>query len=736
MIRKKNHIFAIKNNIQMKKIYLLSLLYVLISLSAFAQKYSLSEIVGGNYSPLGIKSMVSSVDGVHFYQMNEENNALIKFEYATGNAIDTLFSTKTARQCTFDTFQGFLVSPDENRVIVYKDKEQLYRHSFKANYFYHDVRRNLVRKLSENTSKQMIPIFSPDGKMLAYVIDNNIWLAKFDFDTESQITKDGVLNEIINGATDWVYEEEFAVTSLMEFSPDNTLLAFVKTNESEVKEFSFQIFENNLYPKSDSYKYPKAGEKNSTVGTYVYDIEAQTTRKMEVPVDEDGYIPRISFTTDASQLAVMALNRNQNRFDMYFVNPRSTVAKLILRDENKYYVDSDFLKSIHFLPNQFTYISEKDGFSHIYIYGNSGALQKQLTKGDFDVTSLLAVNAQTGTVFYQAADESPLQRNIYKATIDKGIVTKLSTNLGYNTATFSNSGKYFVGNWSNNTAPTVITLHDSNGKSLRVLQDNKAVAQKATQAQFPQKEFIKVPAADGITQLNGWIIKPTQFNNSQKYPIVLVQYSGPNSQQVLDRFGVDWYYELAQQGYVIASVDGRGTGARGEAFRKQSYMNLGIIESDDQAAAARHFASLPYIDGNRIGIWGWSYGGYNVLMSMSRGNGIFKAGVAIAPVTDWRFYDSVYTERFMRTPQENASGYDKGSAIKIADKLQGDLLIIHGTADDNVHVQNVLEYSRALIKADKQFDMFYFPDKNHFIVGDNSRMYLYNKVIDFYKKNL
>lgn len=719
----------------MKKIYFLPFL-MLIVVGVFGQNYDLKDIVNGNFNPQGIKPMVSSVDGNYYYQMNDENTAVIKFAYATGDATDTLFHTRKARQCAFDSFQGFLVSPDENRLIVYKDKEQIYRHSFKANYYYHDVRRNLVRKLTENDSKQMIPTFSPDGKMLAYVADNNIWLAKFDFDTESQITKDGEFNKIINGATDWVYEEEFATTSLMEFSPDNTLLAFVKTNESEVKEFSFQVFESNLYPESYTYKYPKAGERNSTVAAYVYDVAAQTTRKMDVPLDDDGYIPRISFTTDASQLAVMTLNRNQNRFDMYLVNPRSTVSKLVLRDENKYFIDSDFLKSIYFLPNQFTYISEKDGFSHIYIYGIAGALQKQLTQGNYDVTRLLAVNPETGTVFYQAADETPLQRNIYKASIDKGVATKLSESQGFNAAVFSENGRYFVSNWSNATSPTIISLHDSNGKLLRTLQDNGAVAQKVIQGQFPKKEYVKVPAADGITELNGWIIKPTSFNSSQKYPVVLIQYSGPNSQQVLDRFNVDWYYALAQQGFIVASVDGRGTGARGETFRKQTYLNLGVIESDDQIAVARYFASLPYIDSNKIGIWGWSYGGYNVLMSMSRGGGVFKAGVAVAPVTDWRFYDTVYTERFMRTPQQNASGYDKGSALKLAHQLQGNLLLIHGTTDDNVHLQNTIEYSRALIKADKHFDMFVFPDKNHFIVGDNSRMYLYKKVIDYFKRNL
>lgn len=719
----------------MKKTWFLVALSIA-SFSVSAQQYGLREIVDGVYSADGVAPMVSSDDGMHYYQMNDMDNAVLKFEYATGNIVDTLFSTKTARNCTFDSFQGFLVSSDEFRVVVYRDKEQIYRHSFKANYYYHDVRRNLVRKLSENDSKQMIPTFSPDGKMLAYVIDNDIWLSKFDFDTELRVTKDGELNKIINGATDWVYEEEFATTSLMEFSPDNQLLAFVKTDETEVKEFSFQTFETKLYPGSYTYKYPKAGEENSKVACYVYDINAQTTRKMDVPLDDDGYMPRITFTTDASQLAVMTLNRNQNRFDMYFTNPRSTVSKLILRDENKYYIDSDFLNSIHFLPSQFTYISESDGYSHIYIYGIAGALQKQLTNGKFDVTSLLAVDAESGAVFYQAANESPLQRSVYKTTIDKGVTTKLSVNSGYNTAKFSNNGKYYIHNWSNTVTPSLITMHDSNGKLLRTLQTNEAVAQKVARANFPTKEFITVPSADGLTQLNGWMIKPSTFDANRKYPIVMVQYSGPNSQQVLDRYGIDWYYALAQEGYIIASVDGRGTGARGEAFRKQTYLNLGITESDDQIAAANYFATLPFVDGNRIGIWGWSYGGYNVLMSMSRANGAFKTGVAIAPVTDWRFYDTVYTERFMRTPQQNKTGYDNASALTLAHKLEGNLLLIHGTTDDNVHIQHTMEYARSLIQANKHFDMFVFPDKNHFISGGNSRMYLYNKVIDYFKSNL
>jgi dipeptidyl-peptidase-4 len=697
---------------------------------------TLDDILSGKYAPRGVQAMVSSADGMHYYQTDPQKTAVIKYAYATGEAVDTLFNTRTARNCTFDSFEGFLVSNDEYRVLIYRNREQIYRHSFRAEYYYHDVRRNRVRKFTEHPSKQMIPTFSPDGKMVAYVIDNDIWLTKFDFDTESRVTNDGAQDSIINGVTDWVYEEEFGTTRLMEFSPDSKLLAFVRTDESAVKEFSFQTFNEQLYPGFYRFKYPKAGEANAKVECRVFDIASRVTRTMEVPVDSDGYIPRITFTKDPSQLAVMTLNRDQNRFDMYFVNPRSTVAKLVLRDENKYYIDSDWLNSIHFMEERFTYVSERDGFSHIYIYGLSGALQKQLTTGSHDVTKLLAVDEQSETIFYQAADESPLQRNIYRIHIDKGKPQKLSTRMGFNTATFAEQGKYYVQHLSNERTPPVITLHDGNGKQLRVLEDNNALRGILAEAQLPQREFITVPAADGDTQLNGWILKPTDFNPAEKYPVVMIQYSGPNSQEVMDRFEIDWYYALTEKDIVVACVDGRGTAARGEEFRKNTYMKLGITESDDQIAAARYLGSLPYVDANRIGIWGWSYGGYNVLMSMSRGNGIFKSGVAIAPVTDWRFYDTVYSERFMRTPNQNYDGYRNSSAITLAGQLQGELLLIHGMADDNVHFQHAVEYTRALIRANKQFEHFFFPDKNHFISGENSRRYLYDKVIGFFQEHL
>lgn len=704
--------------------------------SLSAQQFTLDKLLSGEFSPRSIKTMVSSHDGDYYYQADSDQTAVIKYAYSTGEAVDTLFSTRTARNCSFDSFQGFMVSPDETKVLIYRDREQIYRHSFRANYFYHDVRRNMVRNLSEQTSKQMIPTFSPDGKMVAYVIDNNIWLTKFDFDTESQVTKDGEINKVIYGVTDWVYEEEFGVTQLMEFSPDNRMLAFVRTDESNVKEYSFQTYNEELYPGFYRYKYPKAGESNSKVECRVFNIESRTIRTLDVPLEEGGYIPRIKFTQDPDQLAVMTLNREQNRFDMYFASPRTTVSKLVLRDENKYYVDSEWIKSIHFLKDRFTYVSERDGYSHIYLYGLSGALQKQLTSGNYDVTALLSVNDEAGLVFYEAADESPLRRNIYKININKGQPQKLSQKVGYNTASFSSEGKYFVNRWSDEATPTQISLHDGNGKQVRVLEDNQSVRERVSVAQLPKREFISVTAADGVSSLNGWLLKPRDFNAAKKYPVVMIQYSGPNSQQVLDRYSPDWYYALLDEGFIVACVDGRGTGARGEEFRKGTYLNLGIKESDDQIAAARYLGSLPYVDAKAIGIWGWSYGGYNVLMSMSRGNGVFKAGVAIAPVTDWRFYDTIYTERFMRTPEQNHDGYANGSALDLASQLQGNLLLIHGTSDDNVHFQNSVEYVRAMVNAGKHFDQFFFPDKNHSIYGGNTRKYLYEKVIDHFKRNM
>lgn len=715
----------------MKKVCFV-LLAILISTSFFAQTLNLKDITDGEYRAKGIASVTSSADGEFYFQADQSKTKIIKYSYKTGQPVETVFDIQTARDCTIPSFDGFIMSPDEYRLIVYTNSEPIYRRSFKADYYYFDIRRNMIRKLSDNKSKQMAPVFSRDGRMLAYVCDNNIWLSKFDYGTESQITKDGEIGKIINGATDWVYEEEFGVTSLMDFSPDNKLLSYIRFDETLVPEFAFQNYKQQLYPDFISFKYPKAGESNPKVTCNIFDIESKTIRSINFPANTSfEYIPKIEFTP-TSQLSIMTLNRDQNDFNMYFADPRTTIAKLILREQNDRYINYEFFNSIHFLGDQFTYISEKDGYSHIYIYSLTGVQQKQLTSGNYDVIEILACDPISKTVYYQAAEESPLQRAIYKVDILKGSKTKLSTKTGYNTASFSSNGKYFVNNWSNTINPAYITLNDASGKELRVLEDNKDLKNKLSTLGLAKKEFITVKGADG-TSLNAWMLKPANFNPNKKYPLLMVQYSGPDSQEVLDRFNIDWVDYLTTLDYIVVAVDGRGTGARGQEFRKCTYMNLGIKESDDQIAAARYFGTLPYIDAANISIWGWSYGGYNVLMSLSRGNGVFKSGIAVAPVTDWRFYDSVYTERYMRTPQQNTSGYQNSSPTTLASSLSGRLLLIHGTADDNVHFQNTIEYTSALIKSNKQFELFVFPDQNHSIPGSHNRNYLYTKVIDFLK---
>ena len=715
----------------MKKVCFV-LLAILISTSFFAQTLNLKDITDGEYRAKGIASITSSADGEFYFQADQSKTKIIKYSYKTGQPVETVFDIQTARDCTIPSFDGFIMSPDEYRLIVYTNSEPIYRRSFKADYYYFDIRRNMIRKLSDNKSKQMAPVFSRDGRMLAYVCDNNIWLSKFDYGTESQITKDGEIGKIINGATDWVYEEEFGVTSLMDFSPDNKLLSYIRFDETLVPEFAFQNYKQQLYPDFISFKYPKAGETNPKVTCNIFDIESKTIRPINFPANTSfEYIPKIEFTP-TSQLSIMTLNRDQNDFNMYFADPRTTIAKLILREQNDRYINYEFFNSIHFLGDQFTYISEKDGYSHIYIYSLTGVQQKQLTSGNYDVIEILACDPINKTVYYQAAEESPLQRAIYKVDILKGTKTKLSTKTGYNTASFSSNGKYFVNNWSNTINPAYITLNDASGKELRVLEDNKDLKNKLSTLGLAKKEFITVKGADG-TSLNAWMLKPANFNPNKKYPLLMVQYSGPDSQEVLDRFNIDWVDYLTTLDYIVVAVDGRGTGARGQEFRKCTYMNLGIKESDDQIAAARYFGTLPYIDAANISIWGWSYGGYNVLMSLSRGKGVFKSGIAVAPVTDWRFYDSVYTERYMRTPQQNTSGYQNSSPTTLASSLSGRLLLIHGTADDNVHFQNTIEYTSALIKSNKQFELFVFPDQNHSIPGSHNRNYLYTKVIDFLK---
>ena len=697
---------------------------------------SLKEITDGMFrQKTAVGEMRSLPDGEHYTTMNAERNMIVKYSYRTGKAVDTLFNATTARECEFTKFDGYTISSTGHHILVWRETEPIYRRSYKAAVYDYDVRRNYIKPITDSKEKVMIPTFSPDGRMCAFVKDNNIWIRKFDFDTEVQVTKDGALNKILNGTTDWVYEEEFAVTNLMAWSPDSEYLAYVRTDETEVPEYSMQVYGEGLYPSYYNFKYPKAGQKNSTVSVKAYSVQTRDTKHLDVPMDEDSYIPRITFTRNASQLAVMTLNRHQNIFNMYYVNPKSGVSRLILREENECYVDSEWLSSIHFLSNGFTYVSEQDGYAHIYLYSPTGVLQKQITQGNWDVTRLIGYDETTKNTYYESAEESPLRRAVYKIDA-KGVKTRLTPEEGTNSAAFSANYAYFVNRYSNANTPMRITVNETKSrKVLRTLQDNAELRERLAQYRFGKKEFFTLTTKSGF-ELNAWMVKPANFDESKKYPVMMTQYSGPNSQQVLDSYSFDWEQYLAANGIIVVCVDGRGTGARGEAFRKCTYLRMGEKESQDQVEAAQALGQYPYIDAGRMAIWGWSFGGYNTLMALSVGHGTFKVGIAVAPPTDWKYYDTVYTERYMRTPQENFDGYAATSPLKKVKDLEGKLLLIHGTADDNVHFMQSMEYAEALVQAGKQFDMHVYKDRNHGISGGNTRYHLYTKMSNYLFENL
>lgn len=733
----------------MKRFFTLLLLAIFVTGIQAQQKVTLRDIAQGTYRAQGISGLKPMLDGEHYTQISSDHKRIVKYSFKTGEEVGTLFDVTTARDCDLKSFDDYILSPDEKLILIQTETKPIYRHSFTAVYYIYNVKNNKMEPLSNN-GPQQVPLFSPDGNQIAFVRNNNIYLVKLLFgNSESQVTKDGEYNHVLNGIPDWVYEEEFSFNRAFDFSADSKMIAYVRFDESAVPMFSFPWYKGlapektsyATYPGAYEYKYPKAGEVNSKVSVHTYDIKSHVTRKMDLQIDSDGYIPRIKFTSDPEKLAIMTLNRHQNRLDLYMANPRSGLCKVAIRDEAEQYIKESAYSNIKFYPEHIVMMSEKDGYNHLYLYTIAGNLVKQITKGQFEVTSFLGWD-QKANVFYYASNEgSPLRTAIYK--IDgKGKKTKLSTRTGSNSAIFSTNQKYYINTFSNISTPTLITLNDNRGKEQTTLLDNSKLKAQTAQLNMPQKEFFTFRTSSGV-ELNGWMMKPANFNANKKYPVILHQYSGPGSQQVIDRWGIGSFGDgglfeayMCDKGYIMVCVDGRGTGGRGAAFEKCTYLQLGVKEAEDQVETARYLGTLPYIDGKRIGIWGWSFGGYNTLMSMSDGSGAFKAGVAIAAPSDWRFYDTVYTERFMRTPKENAEGYDAGSAIKRAPQLKGSLLLIHGTADDNVHYQNCAEYSEALVQAGIQFDMQVYTNRNHGIFGGKTREHLMNRVANFFIQNL
>jgi dipeptidyl-peptidase 4 len=719
------------------------IIFVLTLCLNFSYANLLYDILDGKFKAKSIDMPRSMQDGEHYTSMIN-GKAIVKYDYKTGATVDTIFSIYRIQNCPVKQISGYEFSPNEAKLLVYTNVKYRYRRTFTADYYVVDLKRNEIMPLSDNGSQE-VPLFSPDSRYIAFARQNNLFMRKLDFNTEIPITSDGQFGSIINGTPDWVYEEEFDKTRYFEWSPDSKLLVFVKFDESKVPEYSFPVYidkskkENELttYPSIYKFKYPKAGENNSKVSVCVYDDAYKSIRTMKLSdEDQDFYIPRIRWTNSVDQLVIFKLNRNQNRLDMLYANPRSTLTKLILREEDKYYVDYENIDYLHFAADNQTFIgvSEKDGYRHVYQYTINGTLIKQLTKGNWDITNVYGFDEKKNVLYYQSAEMSPLQRDVYSIDL-KGKKIRLTDGKGTHNGNFNETFTCFVDNASSMTVPNVITLRSNTGSTIRTLENNSKLAADLSAMNLSKKESFSFTTSENV-KLNGWIVKPVNFDPNKKYPVLQVQYSGPNSQQVLDSWKIDWEYYLATKDYVVVCVDGRGTGARGSEFRKCTYEQLNVLETKDQVETAKYLAEQSYIDKDRIGIWGWSYGGTMSLFCMTTGEKVFKAGIAVAPVTDYRFYDTAYAERFMRRPQENFSGYDKSSALQRADKLQGNLLIIHGTADDNVHLQNTMLFIDKLVAADKQFEMQMYTDKNHSILGKQTRHHLYTRMSEFLFKNL
>ena len=716
------------------------ILFFVFTLTVFGQqKITVEDIYSGAFRTKGMDELQSMKNSNQYTVLNYDaasrSMQIDLFDFATLKKESTLIDTKNYTVLA-DGIDSYTFSPDEKLILIANNTNQIFRHSFTADYYLYDTTNKKVSKVFEFQVQE--PTFSPDGKKIAFARDNNLFVYDIASKQITAITSDGKKNSIINGITDWVYEEEFAFVRAFDWSKDSKKVAYIRFDESQVPEFSMSIFKKDLYPTVETFKYPKAGEKNSEVSLHIYDIASKGTQKVNLSQYADFYIARMQWTNEANLLSAQVLNRHQDNLDLLFVDGNSAATKVVLNEKDKAYVD--VTDNLTFLKdNSFIWTSEKDGFNHIYLYDKTGKLKNQVTKGNWEVTNYYGFDEKTNTVFYQSVENGSINRDVYSINLNGKNKVRLSKSIGTNAATFSPNFQYFINTFSSATHPTTYTLNEAKkGAQVQVIESNEALASKLKGYNLSAKEFFVLKTAKG-NELNAWILKPKDFDPTKKYPVFMYQYSGPGSQQVNNDWNSNddyWFQMLAQQGYIVACVDGRGTGFKGAAFKKVTQKELGKYEVEDQIDAAIVIGNYPYVDKNRIGIWGWSYGGFMASNCLLKGADVFKMAIAVAPVTNWRFYDSIYTERYMQTPQENASGYDENSPINHVNKLKGNYLLIHGSGDDNVHVQNSMQMIEALIQANKQFDSQIYPDKNHGIYGGKTRIQLFNKMTNFIKENL
>ncbi|MBT0606564.1 S9 family peptidase [Aequorivita echinoideorum] len=724
----------------MKKYFPLGILVLFlatISPVTAQQKITLEEIWGGAFRTQGLDELRSLNSGKEYsvltYDRQKRQSTIDVYDYKSGNLARTLLNSSDLKGV--DYIISYEFNKDESKILFATQLQQIYRRSSLGTYYVYDVASKQFSLVSTNQIQE--PTFSNDGSKIAYGFENNLYVKDLNSGETKQITTDGKKNSTINGITDWVYEEEFAFVRAFEWSTNGDRLAYIKFDETEVPQFNMDLYGSELYPSADTFKYPKAGENNSKVSLHVYELTSGKTTQVDLSKFNSYYIPRLLWTKDNNVLSVQLTNRHQNIIDLVFVDVAKNTANVVLEEKDDAYVDvTDNLTFLN--NNSFFWTSERDGWNHIYQYDKDGKLMNQVTKGPWEVTHFYGFDQNTGRVYYQSTENGSINRDVYSILPSGKNKARLTQKTGTNDADFSADYTYFINTFSNAETPYVFTLNEAKtGKQLREIKNNNALKNRLASYEISPKEFstIKINGED----LNMYVIKPKDFDASKQYPLFMYQYSGPGSQNVSNSWmGTNdfWHQMLAEQGYIIACVDGRGTGFKGRDFKKMTQRELGKYEVEDQIAAAKKLGSEPYIDATRMGIWGWSYGGFMSSNCLFQGADTFSMAISVAPVTSWRFYDSIYTERYMETPQENASGYDNNSPLSHVDKLKGKFLLVHGSADDNVHVQNSMRLIEALVQANKQFDWAIYPDKNHGIYGGNTRLHLYTKMTDFIKKNL
>ena len=719
------------------------------SVASAGEKLTLKDITAGKFRSKSMTEVRPMADGETYAQISDDGKRIVTYSFRTGHQTGVLFDATAVQGADIDMVEGYIMSPDNGRILIQTATKAIYRRSFTATYYIYNTHTNQLEPLSDG-GPQQTPVFSPDANLIAFVRDNNIFLVDLlHGKAECQVTMDGKFNEVINGIPDWVYEEEFSTNSSMVFSADSRQIAWIRYDESAVKQYSMQLFKGQKpersefaeYPGDYTYKYPVPGQVNSKVSVHSYDIQSHQTKTIDVPLDTDGYIPRIKATSDPSKIAVFTMNRHQDQLRIYMANPLTAVCQLAIEDRVEKYIKEETLEDVQLTDKHILLPSERDGYNHLYLYNLNGQLLRQIVTDKYVVKSVYGYDEKSGDTYFAANPNGATDQQVMVAR-KNGKTEVLSRQAGVNHAIFSKNFKYFINIWSDLDHPAQYTLCQNNGKVLQTMIDNHELVENLSAYDLGKKELFSFTTTEGVL-LNGWMVKPADFDPAKKYPVIVYQYGGPGNQQVLNQWGIGMSGNgaileqfLCQQGYICVCVDNRGTGGRGAEFEKCTYLRLGELEARDQVETALWLGSQTYVDKERIGIWGWSYGGWNTLMSMSEGRPVFRAGVAIAPPTCWRYYDSIYTERYMRTPQENPQGYDEVNPIARASQLHGALLVCHGLADDNVHYQNTAEYVEALVQADKDFRQLVYTNRNHSIFGGNTRNHLFRQAISHFNAEL